>query len=181
MDLGLAAPLIIEPAAAEPIGYDREVTLVLDDWATGAAEPLPPTREGTAAGPGGMGGMMRGRGMGGMMGGGGMMGRPTSHEPAYDTMTINGKAYPATEPLRLRKRERVRLRLINASNEHTHVVRLAGHRLHVTHTDGNALQAPVEVDPSRPPSATTSPSLPTIRVPGSFIAPSRGTRWRASR
>jgi FtsP/CotA-like multicopper oxidase with cupredoxin domain len=93
-----------------------------------------------------MGGMMGGRGMGGMMGGG-MMGRgSTAHEPAYDTMTINGKAYPATEPLRVRKGERVRLRLINASNEHTHVVRLAGHRLHVTHTDGNPLDSAVAVD-----------------------------------
>ena len=151
MDLGLAAPLIIEPAAPEPMPYDRELTLVLDDWATGAAEALPPTREGTAGGRGTMGGMMGGmmRG-GGMMGGrstGGMMGRGAAmHEPAYDTMTINGKAYPATAPLRVRKGERVRLRLINASNEHTHVVRMAGHRLHVTHTDGNPLDSPVPVD-----------------------------------
>jgi FtsP/CotA-like multicopper oxidase with cupredoxin domain len=67
-------------------------------------------------------------------------------QPAYDVMTINGKAYPATEPLRLKARERVRLRIINASAEHTHVVRLAGHRLRVTHTDGNPLRTPVEVD-----------------------------------
>jgi len=46
----------------------------------------------------------------------------------------------------MREGERVRLRLINASNEHTHVVRLAGHRLHVTHTDGNPLESPVAVD-----------------------------------
>jgi FtsP/CotA-like multicopper oxidase with cupredoxin domain len=88
--------------------------------------------------------------MGGMMGGGmgqmmeGMMGG--GQHPAYDTMTINGKAYPATEPLRVRKGERVRLRLINASADHSHVIRLAGHRLHVTHTDGNPLLKPVEVD-----------------------------------
>src|SRR5262249_35105818 len=67
-------------------------------------------------------------------------------EPAYDTMTINGKAFPATERLVLEKGERVRLRLMNASAEHTHAIRLAGHRLHVTHTDGNLLQTPVEVD-----------------------------------
>jgi FtsP/CotA-like multicopper oxidase with cupredoxin domain len=156
MDLGLAAPLIIEPSAPEPLAYDREVTLVLDDWATGTAEPLPATREGIAGGRGRMGGMMGemmrgggmmgGRGMGGMMGGGMMGRRATAHEPAYDTMTINGRAYPATEPLRLRQGERVRLRLINASNEHTHVVRLAGHRLHVTHTDGNPLDSAVAVD-----------------------------------
>jgi len=68
------------------------------------------------------------------------------NEHAYDVMTINGKAYPATEPLRVKTGERLRLRIINASAEHTHVLRLAGHRVHVTHTDGNPLQAPVEVD-----------------------------------
>jgi FtsP/CotA-like multicopper oxidase with cupredoxin domain len=90
---------------------------------------------------GGMGqGMMGGRGAGGMMGGG------HHGTPAYDTFTINGKAYPATEPLRVRKGERVRLRLINASADHTHVIRLAGHRLKVTHTDGNPLSEAVEVE-----------------------------------
>jgi FtsP/CotA-like multicopper oxidase with cupredoxin domain len=146
LDLGLAAPLIIEPATPDPFPFDREYTLVLDDWATGAARPVPPTPEGTAGGRGGMGGMM-GR-MGGMMRGGGMMGgmMGSAHAPAYDTMTINGKAYPATEPLRVERGERVRLRIINASAEHTHVVRLAGHRLQVTHTDGNPLVQPVDVD-----------------------------------
>lgn len=149
LDLGLAAPFIVEPAGGEPLTYDREVTLIFDDWVTGTGPTLPETSDGIAAGRGGgmmggggMGGMMGGRGMGGMMRG--MMGR--THEAAYDVMTINGKAYPATEPLRVKRGERVRLRLINASNEHTHVIRLAGHRLHVTHTDGNPLQTPIEVD-----------------------------------
>jgi hypothetical protein len=47
----------------------------------------------------------------------GMMGRGMMHQgmmshghaPAYDTMTINGKAYPATQPLTVRRGERVRL------------------------------------------------------------------------
>jgi FtsP/CotA-like multicopper oxidase with cupredoxin domain len=155
MDLGLVAPLIIEPLRPDPFPFDREYTLVLDDWATGSGPALPPTREGTGGGRGGMGGMMGGmggmmRGMGrGMMGGQGtgtMMGRGQPGTPAYDTMTINGKAYPATEALRVRKGERVRLRLINASADHTHVVRLAGHRLKVTHTDGNPLAEAVAVD-----------------------------------
>ena len=103
-----------------------------------------------------MGGGMMGRGMGGMMGSG------HHSTPAYDTMTINGKAYPATEPLRVRKGERVRLRLINASAEHTHVIRLAGHRLHVTHTDGNPLERPVEVD--------AVPIAPSERYDVQFVA-----------
>ncbi|MGH7418808.1 MAG: multicopper oxidase family protein, partial [Candidatus Rokuibacteriota bacterium] len=151
LDLGLAAPLIIEPARPDPFPVDREYTLVLDDWTTGMGPPVPSTREGIAGARGGggmmggMGGMMgggMGRMMEGMMGQGGMMGG--GQPPAYDTMTINGKAYPATEPLRVRTGERVRLRLINASTDHTHVVRLAGHRLQVTHTDGNPLIQPVD-------------------------------------
>jgi FtsP/CotA-like multicopper oxidase with cupredoxin domain len=154
LDLGLYAPLIIEPSRPEPVPFDREHTLVLDDWATGTGRLLPSTREGIAGARRGMGGMMRGMGSGmmdggmgrmmeGMMGRGGMGGGQT---PAYDTMTINGKAYPATVPITVRKGERVRLRLINASADHTHVIRLAGHRLQVTHTDGNALMQPVAVD-----------------------------------
>ncbi len=150
LDLGLAAPLIIEPTRPDPVPVEREYTLVLDDWVTGMGPPVPPTREGIAGGRGGQGGMMgggMGRMMEGMMGRGGMGGMMSGdHTPAYDTMTINGKAYPATEPLRVRKGERVRLRLINASADHTHVVRLAGHRLQVTHTDGNPLEQPVDVD-----------------------------------
>lgn len=84
---------------------------------------------------------MGGDSSGGMMGG--MMGNTG---PAYDTFTINGKAFPATAPLKVKKGERVRLRLINASNMQTFVIQLAGHRLQVTHTDGNSLQSPVEVD-----------------------------------
>ena len=149
LDLGLYAPLLIEPAGPDPFPFDREYTLVLDDWATGTGRPLPSTREGTAGGRGGMGGMMgggmgrmmegmMGRGMGGMVGGG--------QHPAYDVMTINGKAFPASQPLTVREGERVRLRLINASADHTHVIRLGGHRLRVTHTDGNPLLQAMEVD-----------------------------------
>ncbi len=147
MDLGLAAPLVIEPGRAAPIAYDREATLVLDDWATGTGTPVPDTDAGTAGGRGRAGGMMGGGGMGGMTGGRGMGGMMRDGvEPAYDVMTINGKAYPATAPLRVKRGERVCLRIINASAEHTHVLRLAGHRLAVTHTDGNQLETAVEVD-----------------------------------
>ncbi len=166
MDLGLAAPIIIEPAGGDPFPFDREDTIVLDDWATGTARPLPSTSAGTAGARGSMGGMMgggMGRMMEGMMGGrgmGGMMGG--GNTPAYDMMTINGKAYPATQPLPVRKGERVRLRLINVSADHTHVVRLAGHRLQVTHTDGNPLLRPVEVD--------AVPIAPSERYDVQFLA-----------
>ncbi len=151
LDLGLYAPLVIEPAKPDGHRFDREFTLVLDDWQTGTGSPVARTTEGTAGGRGGMGGMMGGgmRGMmEGMMGRGGMGGMMGGRRDAaaWDVMTINGKAFPATRPLSVRQGEQVRLRLINASADHTHVLRLAGHRLRVTHTDGNPLVQPVEVD-----------------------------------
>jgi len=166
LDLGLYAPLIIEPNKPDPFPFDREYTLVLAAWATGTGSALPSTREGTAGGRGGMGGMMgggMGRMMEGMMGRGGMGGMMGGgHTPAYDTMTINGKAYPATQPLKARKGERVRLRLVNASADHTHVIRLAGHRLKVTHTDGNPLVQAVEVE--------AVPIAPSERYDVQFVA-----------
>jgi multicopper oxidase len=169
MDLGLAAPLIIEPSGPEPLSYDRELTLVMDDWVSGVGPALPPTPAGTAGGRGQMGGMMSGRRMGGMMGRGGMMGGSKDDDPPYDTMTINGKAYPATEPLRLRKGERLRLRLINASNEHTHVFRVSGHALQVTHTDGNPLESAVDVD--------AIPMAPSERYDAVLQADRPGAWW----
>ncbi|MEX0806898.1 MAG: multicopper oxidase family protein [Candidatus Binatia bacterium] len=165
LDLGLYAPLIIDPAKADPFPFDREYTLLLDDWVTGTGTAVARTTEGTAGGRGRMGGMMGGMmggGMGGMMGG--MM--RGSHMPAYDTMTINGKAYPATQPLKVNKGERIRLRLINASADHTHVIRLAGHRLRVTHTDGNPLVQAVEVD--------AVPIAPSERYDVEFVADKPG-------
>src|SRR5260370_42055299 len=117
MDLGLVAPLMIDPAGPEPFPADRDHTLVLDDWATGSGRPLPKTDAGTAGARGSMGGMMSGMGqggremMGGMMGRGGMgplMGR-RADAPAHATLTINGKAYPATAPMVGERGERLRL------------------------------------------------------------------------
>ncbi len=151
MDLGLSAPIIIEPATAEAFP-DREFTLLLDDWVTAADR--------SSGGKGMLGdGMMDGGMMGDMMG---------SDGPAYDTFTINGKAFPATEPLKVNPGERIRLRLINASNEQTFVIRLAGHRLQVTHTDGNPLQSPVAVD--------AIPIAPAERYDVTFVAENPG-RW----
>ena len=149
LDLGLSAPFIIEPQAAD-LPADREYTLLLDDWVTGAPAPTPPPDNN---------GMMSGGMMGGMMYDAG---------PAYDTCTINGKAFLATAPLTVRQGERVRLRLINASNIQTFVLRLAGHPLQVTHTDGNPLQKPVEVD--------VLPIVPAERYDVIFVADHSG-RW----
>lgn len=54
---------------------------------------------------------------------------------AYDTWTINGKAYPATEPLRVRQGDTVRVRFMNISNG-VHPMHLHGHDFKVVAVDG---------------------------------------------
>ncbi len=133
MDLGLVAPLIVDPAGPEPFPFDREYTLVLDDWATGTGRPLASTAEGTSGGRGGMGGMMGGTGMMGR----GMMGS--------DVWTINGKRYPRTGPLRVRRGDRVRARLRNMSME-AHPMHLHGQSFRLLAVDGRRLDHPVVKD-----------------------------------
>jgi FtsP/CotA-like multicopper oxidase with cupredoxin domain len=91
-----------------------------------------------------MSGMQGTSGMQGMSGmsGGGTMG----DEVAYLSHCIGGAAYPHTQPLIVKVGQTVRLRILNASPTLTHYLRLAGHRLRITHSDGNPLPREVTVD-----------------------------------
>ena len=131
IDRGLIGPLVVEEK--KPLAdYDREYTLVLDDFLPGAPAPF---------GGGGLGGMMGGRGMGrGMMGG--MMG---TEVPPYTALLINGRLPAAPAVFATRRGERVRLRLLNPSGATTYRVAIAGHRLRVVSTDGQPVQ-PLTVD-----------------------------------
>ncbi len=147
LDQGLVGPLIIEPKQ-EPRAYDREYTLVLDDWVTidGGGPAAKERRPGTM-----MDGMMGGGMMGDGMMGQGMMGHDPSSgsspltEPIYQAFTVNGQVNETAKPFAVKKGERVRLRLINAGAATTFGLRLAGHILTVTHTDGRPVE-PLEVD-----------------------------------
>jgi FtsP/CotA-like multicopper oxidase with cupredoxin domain len=90
----------------------------------------------------GMSGMEGKRATRGMAGMAGAMG----DEVAYLSHCINGAAYPATRPLIVKAGQTVRLRILNASPTLTHYLRLGGHRLKVTHSDGNPLPHAVTVD-----------------------------------
>ncbi|HUN52144.1 MAG TPA: multicopper oxidase family protein [Candidatus Sulfotelmatobacter sp.] len=67
-------------------------------------------------------------------------------EVAFVARAINGACYPHGKPTLVKVGQLVRLRLLNASPSVTHYVRLAGHKLTVSHSDGNRLPATVEVD-----------------------------------
>jgi FtsP/CotA-like multicopper oxidase with cupredoxin domain len=59
--------------------------------------------------------------------------------------TVNGKAFPGIEPMKLRPGERVRVRLLNVGYQ-AHSMHLHGHSFVVTHRDGRRLRTPQEQD-----------------------------------
>ncbi|WP_228546436.1 multicopper oxidase family protein [Halegenticoccus tardaugens] len=154
-DRGLLGPLIVEEG--EPhVEYDREYTLVLDDYLVGEPE-MPSGSDGTGmggmsgsrTGGGGMGGMSGG-GMGGGpngsgMGGGAVGGMMRDRRPSYAGLLVNGRLPSDPPTLAVERGERVRLRFVNAASATTFRVRLAGHRLNVSHADGRPVD-PVPVD-----------------------------------
>lgn len=65
------------------------------------------------------------------------------HQANY--FTVNGKAFPAVEPIKLVQGETVRVRLINVGYQ-AHSMHLHGHSFVVTHRDGRPVKVPQEQD-----------------------------------
>ena len=63
----------------------------------------------------------------------------------FNYFTINGKAYPDTQPLRVKKGDVLRVRLIGAG-ELIHSIHIHGHVFKVAFKDGHALPAPYDAD-----------------------------------
>ena len=118
LDMGLSGAFIIEPN--DPAyTYDREYTLVLDEWEIVDGGVNPSIAH--VHGAGGMPGM--------------------SPIPDFNTFTINGRIFPYTEPLVVQKDEKVLIRLINAGTDAVHPMHLHGHNYEVVSRDGNPLPA----------------------------------------
>jgi FtsP/CotA-like multicopper oxidase with cupredoxin domain len=136
LDQGLYGALVIEPSR-QTRSYDREYTLMLEDWVMKDGGGVARTRRRPP-----MHRMHHG-----------MMGRrrdfaPTEHpllEPLYDGYAVNGRLYPEVEPLIVKRGETIKLRLLNPSSATIYDLRLAGHSLAITHADGNPIQ-PIETD-----------------------------------
>jgi len=138
LDRGLYTPLIIEDPA-EPGRYDRELTVVLDDWLSATTTPeqtLTGLREHgmDMTGPDGSMQMASSPPLGGDAG-----------DVIYPMFLANGR--PPADPavLDVKQGERIRLRILNAGSDTAFRVALGGHQLTVTHTDGFPVQ-PVTVD-----------------------------------
>lgn len=58
---------------------------------------------------------------------------------SFNVLTVNGRVFPASEPLVARKGDRVRVRIGNLSQMSHHPIHLHGHRFKVTATDGERI------------------------------------------
>lgn len=59
----------------------------------------------------------------------------------FNVLTLNGRAFPATEPLVIEQNQRVRIRIGNLSAMHHHPFHIHGFRFKVTATDGERIPA----------------------------------------
>jgi FtsP/CotA-like multicopper oxidase with cupredoxin domain len=90
-------------------------------------------------------------------------------EVAYVAHCINGATYPNVPALAVEVGQRVRLRVLNANQTQTKYLRLAGHRLSVTHSDGNPLRRPLDVDALRLGVGERYDAWFEVRKPGAWL------------
>jgi len=149
LDRGLYGPLIIEDPK-EPLSYDAEVVLVLDDWTDGVSkspdEVLADLRK---MGMRNMGSMSSMDGMSPNSTGMGISGdKPLGEDTGdvtYPLHLINGRPPKDPAVVATKPGTRIRLRIINAASDTAYRFAIGGHKLNVVHTDGYPVD-PVTTD-----------------------------------
>jgi len=86
-----------------------------------------------------------------------------------DYFSINGRSFPSTQPLRVKKGDVVRFRLYGAGGS-IHSFHPHGHDMLVTHKDGLALKQPYEVDTLLIGPGERYDAIVKMNNPGRFIA-----------
>ncbi|MET7302331.1 multicopper oxidase family protein [Embleya sp. NPDC005575] len=133
LDRGAYGALVVEDPA-EPLGYDAEWTVVLDDWLDGTGTGTDPDAALVHIRDRPDAVQMHSTLLGGIAG-----------HIAYPHYLVNGRTPQAPEEFTDAPGRRIRLRLINAAADTAFRVALGGHELTVTHTDGYSV-LPVTVD-----------------------------------
>ncbi|OKI52632.1 multicopper oxidase family protein [Streptomyces sp. MJM1172] len=155
-DRGLYAPLIIEDPK-EPLSYDKEWVVVLDDWLDGVDGSTPDAvlaslrkgmpanhaahgpQAGKTAKPGtpGATGTNRSGGPDRLLVGSesDILGKEAG-DVAYPHYLINGRVPADPSVFTAKPGDRIRLRIVNAGGDTAFRIALGGHQLTVTHTDG---------------------------------------------
>jgi len=90
-------------------------------------------------------------------------------EAAYVAHCVNGACYPRTRPIAVRVGQKIRLRILNANPTQTRYIRLGGHTLRVTHSDGNSLPKPVDVEALRVGVAERYDAWFEVTKPGAWL------------
>lgn len=175
---GMYGPLIVDDPN-EPGQYDREVILMI-----GAFGPLIPRvsmmRDQRPPGSPGltepvMDMAPRSAGMSGMNvtsgGATDSMSLPNMgmRDATYQAYGINGKALHAGDPIRVRRGERIRFRIYNASATKTVRLALPGHRFQVTHLDGYRVPKSRTLDAVELGVAERIDTIVTMDNPGNWI------------
>ncbi|GAA1439157.1 multicopper oxidase family protein [Nocardiopsis tropica] len=143
-DRGLYAPIIVEDPD-EPLAYDQEWVIVLDDWLDGVENTPDEVLEELRAGMDG-GGHSMGGGGGPMRMGATLMGAVSdllggdAGDVYYPMYLVSGRPPNDPRAFEAAPGDRVRIRLINASADTAYRVSLGGHTMTVTHTDGYAVE-----------------------------------------
>jgi multicopper oxidase len=141
LDRGLYAALIVEDPQ-EPLEYDEEWVLVLDDWVDGIDRRDPETvlaqlREGMDHGAHGGHHMA--------MGAVSKLLNGESGDVMYPHHLINGRTAAAPVTHRSKPGRKLRIRIVNAASDTAYKFAVGGHTLKVTHTDGFPV-VPVETE-----------------------------------
>lgn len=150
VDMGMYGAFIVEPKK-EKHKYDREYIMILDEWPT--AHVHVHEDESSKEGHEEHGRVTKHEGS------------PPLHEHAdekpakrdwypktyaprdeiYDGFTINGKSFPLTEPVVVKKGEKVRIRFINAGYK-AHYMHTHSHKFRVIARDGSYVKEPQLID-----------------------------------
>ncbi len=141
LDRGLYGALIVEDPD-EPLVYDEEWVVILDDWLDGVTGTPDEVLDELS---GGMGGMMGGDGGHMMMGARSELLGGDAGDVAYPFFLVNGRPPADPETYSSAPGRRVRIRFINAGSDTAFRVALGGHRFTITHSDGFPV-APVDAD-----------------------------------
>ncbi|WP_349357288.1 multicopper oxidase family protein [Salinibacterium sp. G-O1] len=136
----LYGALIIEDPK-EPLSYDREWVVILDDWVDG----MPGTPDELLASISGMSGMKMGGESGMLMGASSNYLAGDAGDVKIPVHLFNGKSADAPDRLEAKRGDRIRLRIINAAGDTAYRVGLQNQQITLTHADGFPVQQ-VDVD-----------------------------------
>jgi FtsP/CotA-like multicopper oxidase with cupredoxin domain len=149
VDMGMYGAFIVEPQKEE-LKYDREYTMMVDEWPTAHIHihkeemPMDEHKEHgiVTEHPGEMKHDIHAE-------------KPakrdwypethTPYKPVYDGFSINGKSFPFTEPVVVKKGERVRIRFINTGYK-SHFMHTHSHKFMVVARSGSPVNEPQRID-----------------------------------